>query len=132
MWYVFGATGVALTGIGNATVKRGTLANRGTSAFAIPGAARSRTPGNASIPPAPTAPLIRNCRLEIRPLVMGCLLLPPKTTKTDYRVLGSRLRYWLSPSLASAHLWGRASKPLRAKQNSVRSIATLDPNELFQ
>src|SRR5215207_5704319 len=129
MLYVLGATGVALAGIGNATVKRGTLANEGA---ATAGAARSRTPGNASIPPAPTAPLVRNCRLEIRLLVMGCLILPPKTTKTDYRVLGSRLRYWLSPSLASAHLWERASKPLRAKQNSVRSVATLDANELFQ
>src|SRR5215204_3426878 len=90
MWYVLGATGFALAGIGNATVKRGTLANRRTSASAIPGVARSRAPGNASIPPAPAAPLIRNCRLDIRLFVMGCLFSLQKQQKptTENTVVG--------------------------------------------
>jgi hypothetical protein len=80
---VFGPTGVALTGIGNGTVKWGTLANKGS---ASPGAARSRTPGKANIPPAPTAPLTSNSRLEMRLLVIFLFslgLAGPKR-KTDH------------------------------------------------
>src|SRR5215203_2185571 len=84
MWYVLAPTGLALTGIGNATVKRGTLANEGAAtAGASPSTAAL---GNASIP-APTAPLKRNCRLPILLFVIACapfLPLSPKQ-KTGHR-----------------------------------------------
>jgi hypothetical protein len=40
------------------------------------------------------------------------LSLEAKKTGPPLPFRGSRLRYWLRPSLASAHLWERASKPL--------------------
>jgi hypothetical protein len=61
MWYVLGATAVALAGIGKGTVKRGTLAKEG-AATAVRG--RNRAFGNANIP-APTAPVAKNFRLVI-------------------------------------------------------------------
>jgi hypothetical protein len=73
MWYVFGATGVALAGIGNGTLKRGTQANRLTSSCATPGAARSKTPGSAA-PAAAPAPIPRNSFLDIRLLDIADLL----------------------------------------------------------
>src|SRR5215208_6604430 len=98
MWYVFGATGVALTGIGNGTLKRGTLAYRRTSSSATPGAARSKTPGSAA-PAAAPAPIPRNSFLDIRLFAMGCLLLPPQNNKNRPLLLcSSRLHYWLYPS----------------------------------
>src|SRR5215207_6778127 len=69
MWYVLVPTGLAFTGIGNATVKRGTLANEGAATAGT--SPSTAAPGNASIP-APTAPLKRNCCLLIRLFVMAC------------------------------------------------------------
>src|SRR5215217_3772944 len=101
MWYVLAPTGLALTGIGNATVKRGTLANEGAAtAGASPSTA---APGNASIP-APTAPLRSNCRLLIRLFVMACAPFPstPKTANRPPQRSGSRLHHWLFPSQVPA------------------------------
>src|SRR5215211_8413618 len=97
MWYVLAPTGLALTGIGNATLKRGTLANEGAAtAGALPSTA---APGNASIP-APIAPLKRNCRLPIRLFVMACAPFPsaPKQQNRPPLLCGSRLHHWLFPS----------------------------------
>src|SRR5215207_3159022 len=108
MWYVLDPTGVAFAGIGNDTVKRGTWANEGA---ATPRVVRSRTPGNASIPPAPTAPLIRNSCLDIRLLVISStssgLPGPKQKPATAYAVAGcttSSTRPLLCPLLRGKFL----------------------------
>jgi hypothetical protein len=41
--------------------------------------------------------------------------------------VGSRLRYWLHPSLTSAHLWERASKPLHFELGCSLPNPTIAP-----
>src|SRR5829696_4790757 len=132
MWYVLGATDVAFAGIGNGTLKRLTWAKEGA---ASPGATRSRVAGSASIPPAPIAPLIRNCCLDSLLLVISLSSFGFSRPKTKNQPLSLRVAGCTTGSTRPQCPYPRGTKLLAStclvgREDTGHGVGSHDTNTL--